>query len=223
MTIILTSDDSQYREEGCVIMHGSMDYAPTAPHTTYIYHPRRFNLKDIMEWGPVVRGRLVVVIKNLPSIPAKYADEIVIHPSLKKTKEGHFTAIEPAFKWSDRGRAFKAIQAVPMPLFLAFLRVNRPADIETWRRLADVVFFLPEEYAHAVCAYSIVPAAKRVEWPKKTPKKEEHDSMVWRHTDCYADIISVHAEEVVNAIRIQQPSELPKGVAKRQRNILEWL
>lgn len=223
MTIIFTADDTQYRVEGCIIMHGSMDYPPTAEQTTYIYYPARFNLTDIMEWKPVVRGRLVVVLDNLPSIPAKYADEVVVHPSLKKAKEGHFTAIEPVFKWSDRGRAFKAIQGVPMPLFLAFLRANRPADIDTWRRLADVVFFLPEEYAHAVCAYSITPAAKRIEWPKKSAKKEDHDSEIWRATDQYADIISVHAEEVINAIRVQQPTELPKGVPKKQRNLMEWL
>lgn len=223
MTIIFTADDTQYRVEGCVVMHGSMDYPPTAEQTTYIYYPRRFSLPDIMEWKPVVRGRLVVVLDKLPSIPAKYADEVVVHPSLKKAKEGHFTAIEPAFKWSDRGRAFKALQGVPMPLFLAFLRANRPADIETWRRLADVVFFLPEEYAHAVCAYSIQPAAKRIEWPKKSAKKEDHDSEVWRATDHYADIISVHAEEVINAIRVQRPTELPKGVPKKQKNLMEWL
>jgi len=223
MTLIFTSDDSQYRDENCVIMHGSIDYPPTASQTTYIYHPRRFVADEIFGWLPLIRGRFVVVLPNMPNIPAKYADEIVIHPSLKKAKESHFKAIEPAFRWSDRGRAFKAVQGVPVPLFLAFLRANRPTDIETWRRIADVAYTLPPEYAHAIFAYSVNPTASRIEWPKKSAKKEDHDSNVWRASDLYADIISVHAEEVTNAIRKQQPSELPKGVPKKPKSLLEWL
>lgn len=223
MTLIFTSDDSQYREEGCVIMHGSIDYPPTTSQITYIYHPRRFVADEIFGWLPLIRGRFVVVLPNMPNIPAKYADEVVIHPSLKKAKDGHFKALEPVFRWSDRGRAFKSVQGVPIPLFLAFLRANRPGDIETWRRLSKVTYTLPEDYAHAVFAYSIVPSASRIEWPKKSAKTKEHDSNMWRESDLYADIISVHAEDVVNAIRKQQPSELPKGVPKKAPSLLEWL
>jgi len=223
MTLIFTKDDSQYKVDGCIIMHNSLDYPPTAPDTTYLYYPHKLNLTEVLEWIPYIRHLLVVVVDNKPTIPAQYADVVVIHPSLKEAKESHFKAIEPVFRWGDRGRAMKAVQGVPIPLFLAFLRANRMGDIDTWRRLSQVQYFLPDEFAYAIFAYSVQPSANKMEWPKKSEKKQPYENSFFRMSDIYADIISAHAEDVVNAIRVINPTELPKGVPKKQTNLTEWL
>ena len=62
-----------------------------------------------------------------------------------------------------------------------------------------------------------------MEWPKKSEKKQPYENSFFRMSDIYADIISAHAEDVVNAIRVINPTELPKGVPKKQTNLTEWL
>lgn len=223
MTIIFTADDSSYRTGDFIVQHKEIIYPPTAPATTYIFHPHKLNMAELKTWLPLISYRLVVVVDKAPAIPKGLEDNIVIHPSLKKSKEGHFNAINTVFRWSDRQRVFKAIEGVPIPLIRAFLKSNRQADIETFRRLSQVIFTLPEAYAQAVMAYSVQPKPIKTEWPRKKPKSEERDSSIFRDTDLYAGIISLHADAVSNVIRATAPSELPKGLPKKQRSLIEWI
>tara|TARA_Y100001938_G_scaffold150587_1_gene242246 strand:+ start:3303 stop:3974 length:672 start_codon:yes stop_codon:yes gene_type:complete len=223
MTLIFTADDTPYMGGDVVVMHKTVTYPPTAPNTTYILHPNKIVMSDLIEWLPLISYRLVVVTDKKPTIPKGYEDEIVIHPSLNKAKENHFNAINPIFRWSDRLRVLNGLVGVPMPLILAFLKSNRKTDIETFRRLAQATYTLPEIYSQAILAYSVQPISGRVEWPKKKPKTQERDSTIFRDTDLYADIISLHAEDVLNVIRVIAPTEIPKGKPKGQTSIVEWL
>jgi hypothetical protein len=223
MTIIFTADDASYRVGDFIVQHKEIVYPPTAPNTTYIFHPHKLDMAELKTWIPLISYRLIVVVDKAPAIPKGLEDSFIIHPSLKRSKEGHFNAINTVFKWSDRQRVFKAIQGVPIPLIAAFLKVNIKGDIETFRRISQTKFFLPEVYTEAIIAYSIKPSMKKTEWPRKKAKVDERDSSIFRLTDQYADIISIHADPVTNVIRQTAPSELPKGVAKRQTALVEWL
>lgn len=221
--IIFAADDAPFRNGNFVVMHKDILYPPTAPDTTYIFHPYRFNMADVAAWIPYISHRLVVIVNNKPTIPKKYEEDMTIHPSLGKRQDGHIKAIQPAFAWSNRSKVYRGLRSVPMPLFAAFLRSNRPHDIDTWRLLAKTTFVLPEEYSHAVCAYSIQPRVGRVEWPKKTAKVAEIDNNMFRSTDLYADIIICNATPVSNSIRTQAPEQLPPVLPKKQQPLTEWI
>jgi len=221
--IIFAADDASFRTGHFVVMHKEILYPPTAPDTTYIFHPYRLNMADIISWIPYVSYRLVVIVKNKPTIPKKHEDDMVVHASLSKRQDGHIKGIQAAFTWSNRSKVFRGLRSVPMPLFAAFLRTNRPNDIETWRLLSQTTFFLPEEYSHAVCAYSIKPTVGRVDWPKKTVKDVEVDYTMFRDSDLYADLIICNATPVSNSIRTQAPEELPPVLPKKQQTLTEWI
>ena len=223
MTLIFSADDKPYRQGDYVVMHKSICYPPTAPATTYIYYPDKIRMMDLVEWLPLISYRMVVITDRMPVISKSLEDKVVIPPSLKKEKSSHFNAINPIFRWSDRLRVFNGLEGVPIPLILAFLKANRNTDIETYRRLAQTTFELPPIYTQAVLSYSVKPKPNRVQWPKKKPKETDGDSTIFRHTDEYADIISLHAEDVLNVIRNIAPEEIPKGQPKRQTSIVEWL
>lgn len=220
--IILTADDKDYRIGDCVVMHGEMTSPPTAPKTTYILHTRSFTEKDILDWQPYVSHRLVIVLKKAPQLSAKSEDFVIVDKSLKTFNAGFKRNLQAMFRWGDRTRALPLIKDIPLPLADSFFRINRDEDMETARRLADVRFMLPDEYASAIFAYSVKARQEQMVWPQKKVKEEDKPSR-FRESDQYTDILLENAEEISNLIRQTEPEALPASLPKKQRSLVEWL
>jgi len=220
--VILTKDDSPYRGDDDVVMHGEMTYPPTAPGVTYILHIKAFSEKDIIRWAPLVPYRLVVVVDNVPRLTEASEGMVIEDRSLKGGPTGFKRPIEAVFKWADRRRAHRAAMSVPLPLLGSFLGVNRVDDISTARRLSQCKFMLPDEYAHAVIGYSIRESTGQIEWPKKK-KAEEELSVFFRTSDEYATDIIGMDDTVSNEVRDKTPDNLPSSLPKRKQGVTEWL
>lgn len=223
--MILTKDDTQYKSGLHIVMHKEVIYPPTAPEMTYILHNDKPNIKELAEWLPYMPSStmLVIVCESLPSVPKELAEEVIIHPSLNKTDKSPFQAINSIMTWGNRDRLKEAVKGVPMPLLIAYLRTNATDDIETFRRIGDTLYTLPNEYIESIMMYSIKPSNSRLKPPSKKFAVEEHDSNIWRNTDIYAGLISLHAPDVLNEIRRQMPNEIPASVPKRQQKLVDWL
>lgn len=223
--IIITKDETQYKSGLHIVMHKEVIYPPTAPEMTYILHNDKPNIKELAEWIPYMPSStiLVIVCESLPSVPKELAEDIIIHPSLNKTDRSPFQAINSIMTWGNRDRLKEVIKGVPMPLLIAYLRTNSPDDIDTFRRIGDTLYTLPQEYLEAIMMYSITPKNRRLNPPNKKLATEEHDSDIWRDTDIYAGIISLYSPEVLNEIRRMKPEELPSGASKRQKTLVDWL
>lgn len=219
--VILAGDDKEFRVGDYIVMHNEITSPPTAPDTTYILHTRKFSESDILEWSPVVKYRLVVILPKLPTLTRKSEDVVIVHRSLNKTKESFMPMIDAMLRWPDRKRALPRIKQIPIPLALSVWRTNRPGDIITARQLARVVFTLPDSYAHAVLCFFIKPDRSKVKWAKK--KKDEDLPSGFRSSDAYCvDLIKL-APAVANHIRATEPEALPKGVKKKPEVVSEWL
>jgi len=220
--IILTADDKKYRQGDYVVMHREMTNPPTAPGTTYILHTKTFPESEIISWFPLVAHRLVVVLPKPPSLSAKSENMVIVDSSLRLQKQSFRRNLQALFQWSDRGKALSVVSELPIPLALAFFKVNRVNDIESARRLSKVQFFLPDEYAIAVLTYSAKPNPGQVVWPTKSKKEQDKPSR-FRLSDEYSEIIIEYADEVSNMIRSTEPKSLPANLPKKQRRLLEWL
>jgi hypothetical protein len=219
--VILAGDDKEFRVGDYIVMHNQITSPPTAPDTTYILHTRKFSESDILEWSPIVKYRLVVILPKLPTLTKKSEDVVIVHRSLRLGKESWSPMIDAMLRWSDRRRALPRIQQLPIPLAISAWRTNRPDDIRTARLLAAISFTLPDEYAHAVLCLFVKPDRSKVKWAKK--KKHDELPSSFRSTDAYCvDLIKL-APAVANHIRATEPSALPKGVKKRPEVVSEWL
>ena len=216
--IILTADDSPYRS-GNVIESRGLKHPPTAPDTTYLVHVGKITEKEILRWVDVVTYRLVFVINKLPKLKKETKEEIIIDKSLN-TKSGHKKEIDALFRWGDRRRVHTLFAGTPLPLALAFVRVN-DKRIELWRTLAKVTFTLPPEYAEAVLVYGIKPTNKSVAWPNKS-KKDDEAPPQFRNSDKYWRNIIAIQPKVRNQIRTQTPDKAPEIMKKRMEKTHEW-
>jgi len=220
--IIYTSDDKKFRQGEFVVMHKELMFPPTAPNTTYILHSNKFTEKDCILWEPLISHRLIVVTNKQPRITDKSSDFVIIDNNLGSNKQSFVKQLRAWHNWTDRTRVMSMIGEVPIPLTLAFFRVNHPSDIQTARLLADVQFTLPDSYMNAVLAFSVKPQSGRIEWPKKKTPTEEPPNQ-FRSSDIYWRTLLSHAPEVQNLIRAGDPTQLPKGVPKTPARLHEWL
>jgi hypothetical protein len=124
-------------------------------------------------------------------------------------------------RWRDRKAASKLIKQLPIPVALAVWRNAHPDDIDTARRLSQVSFVLPDEYAHAVFTWSINPnkPSRRLK-PKKDDYEVPHG---FRESDVYTEDLIRLAPDVANKIRTIDKEALPKGVRKTKQAVLDWL
>ena len=217
--VIFTRDATPYRVGEYVEMY-SFDYPPTAPDVTYILHEDRFTEKNAQEWAEYIPYRLIIVTTK--DLTLKGDDERVFADrTLGGRKVSYKRNIEALFKWTDRLRILRYIAGVPLPLIGAFLKRNRQNDIETARRLAQVKFHLPDEYAHAVLAFSIEPTQGKVIWPTKRSDSKDDLLPFARTTDLYAKPLLDSAPEIRNMMRDQGVAV--KGMKKTKEGVNEWL
>lgn len=220
--IIFTADDKNFRKGDFVVMHNELSSPPTAPDTTYILHSNTFKDADVTVWLPVVSHRLVVVCNKAPTISVKNQDSVIIDSNLTVRKESYTRQIKAWYNWTDRLRVLPMVRQVPIPLMLAFFRRNHISEIEAARLIADASFQLPDLYVESVLSYHLPAKAGRVEYPAKTIKPSD-PPFQFRSSDLYADTLLRHAPEVQNMIRAHDAAELPKGIPKTPKNLLEWL
>jgi len=219
--VILAGDDAEFKVGDYIIMHREMTCLPTAPGTTYILHVRKFTEEDILEWVNIVAYRLVIVLDKKPKLTKKSEDFVVVHESLKAKADPIGPGIGAMMRWRDRSAAHQVIKTLPIPVGLAVWRNAHPDDIATARRLAQVSFTLPNEYAHAVFAYSINPnkPSRRLK-----PKKEDYEvPHGFRLSDLYTEDLIRLAPDVANKVRTVDIQALPKGVKKTKQAVLGWL
>ncbi len=219
--LILAGDDAEFRLGDFVVMRGEMTSPPTAPDVTYILHVKKWSEDDTEAWLPVVSHRLVVVLPKKPKLTKRTKDLVIVHDSFLEDGDHIGPAIGALMRWRNRNAAHPEIRKLPIPVALAVWRVNHPDDIETARRLAQVAFMLPEEYAHAILTFSI--NAMRPGRRLKVVKDDEVLPPQFRPTDEHAlDLVRL-APDVTNAVRQRAPEALPRGVKKRQTQVMEWL
>lgn len=219
--VILAGDDSEFRVGDYIVMHREMTYLPTAPATTYILHVKKFTEEQIMEWADIVAYRLVIVLDKKPKLTKKSEDFVVVHGSLKNEPDPIGPAIGAMMRWRDRKAASALVKTLPVPLALAVWRNAHPDDITTARRLAQVSFVLPDEYAHSIFTWSINPnKPSRRYKPKKDDYEVPHG---FRESDLYTEDLIRLAPDVTNKVRTIDKEALPKGVKKTKQAVLDWL
>jgi len=222
--IFLTSDERPFKEGDFIISHG-IEYLPTAPDTTYIVFLNKLKEKDIKEWIDVVSFRLVFVIDKLPKLSKQIKDRIIIHESLNPKTDSYNKAIQAIWKYNDRDYVFRLLveSKCPIPLALAWVKAN-DSDPQTWRRIAAVMFTLPDTYCHAIMAFCIRPTGRSPKWPKgKTKTTNDDNVMFFRDTDKYVGNLLDVLPEVRNEIRETVAPEEQNIIPKVKESLLEWL
>jgi hypothetical protein len=219
--VIFTRDAGRYREGNYVEDHRGLATPPTAPDTTFIVHDNKMTEKKASEWADIVPFRMVVVTEK--AVNLKGSDERVFADnSVSNRKQNYRRNVESIFRWTDRDRVCSILDDTPLPLIASFVRVNRPDDIATARRLAQVRYQLPDQYAYSVLAFSIEPRASKVVWPKKHSSLTVGSSMPFiRASDAYIGNLLALTPALRNEVR-HTSEELPKGVKKTQERVGEW-
>jgi hypothetical protein len=219
--IILAGDDGEFRHGEFVVMRGEITTPPTAPGVTFILHTRKWSEDDTEDWIDLVAHRFVVVLPKKPTLTARTKDRVILHDSFIEATDEIGPAIGAMMRWRNRNAAWPVVQNLPVPVALSVWRNNHPDDIDTARRLARVSFVLPELYAHAVFTFSVNPMkpGKRL----KVAKEDDDLPIGFRESDHYAVELVRLAPDVANTVRVQAPETLPKGVKKRQTQVMEWL
>ena len=80
--IIFTKDPTPFMTGDYLVMHRTLDTAPTQANITYILHTDKFGVKEIEKWSPVIQNRLVIVAKKAPKITKKIEDLVVVDDKL---------------------------------------------------------------------------------------------------------------------------------------------
>ena len=219
--VILAGDDAAFRQGDFIVMRGRMTSPPTAPDVTYILHVPKWSEDDTEEWIGLVAHRLVVVLPKKPKLTARTKDLVILHDSFIEVADEIGPAIGAMMRWRNRNAAWPVVQNLPIPVALAVWRNNHPDDIDSARRLAKVSFVLPNLYAHAVFTFSVNPMkpGRRL----KVVKDDDELPIGFRESDHYAVELVKLAPDVANKVRVQAPETLPKGVKKRQTQVMEWL
>jgi len=222
--IFLTSDERPFKEGDFIISQG-IEYLPTAPDTTYIVFLNKLKEKDIKEWIDVVSFRLVFVVDKLPKLSKQTKDRIIIHESLNPKTDSYNKAIQAIWKYSDRDYVFRLLveSKCPIPLALAWVKAN-DSDPLTWRRIAAVMFTLPDTYCHAIMAFCIRPTGRSPNWPKGSTKTTNNDNLLFfRDTDKYVHNLLNVLPEMRNEIRETITPEEQTIIPKVKESLLEWL
>ena len=223
--IFLTSDERPFKEGDYIIMQG-MECLPTAPDTTYIVFNNKVKDKDIAEWIDIVSFRLVFVVDKVPKLSKKTKDSIIIHDSLLVAKESYNKAIQAMFKFSDRQYVHGLLRQTktPVPLAVAWMKANCPESMQTWRRMAAVMFTLPDTYCHAIMAFCVPTKGRNPDWPKGSKKGESHEPpMFCRETDIYTQQIIESSVDVRNEIRETSEPKQQNLITKRSEPSIQWL
>ena len=221
MVVILTNDDGKYVKGNNIKMRGEMTYPPTSQDVTYIVYGYKPKEDEILYWNKVCPYRLVYVVNKLPKMKQSTKDEIII--DMPNTKQSYNRQIEAIFKWPDRLRVYNQIRQVPIPLILAFLKVNRPNDMKLWRLLSDVTFTLSDDYVYALLAFGVEFNRDKLVWPKKKGTNTNNIPSGFRETDVWWEAIVKSSPELANQIRETQKESLPKGMKKRKEKVVGWI
>ena len=216
--LIFTRDATPYREGNFVEGKGVIT-SPSCEDLTVIVHERRPNKDECLSWLPYVSYRMVFVCETAPDL--KDHESVIFDRTMKKNKDNFMPKIQSILQWENRNRAWVMGKDVPIPLMLAFLRVN-DTNISLWRLLAKGFTWTPEEYQMAAVIFGTKPV-HRPHYPKKKKKEDDIIPHGFRTTDVYAEVISRADNKVGNAIRTLAPETLPKGAKKKQQKVVEWL
>ena len=223
--VIFTRDAARYREGNYVEDPRGLTTPPTAPNTTFIVHDNKMTEKKACEWADIVPFRMVIVTEK--AVNLKGNDERVFADNtVSNRKQSYRRNVEAVFRWTERDRVLTVLDGTPLPLVASFVRTNRPDDIESARRLAQIRYQLPDEYSYSVLAFSIQPRAGKVEWPKKRPATATPPGGTSipciRASDKYvADLLALNPR-LRNEVRDTSDS-IPTGIKKRKESVSEWL
>tara|TARA_R110000851_G_scaffold219699_1_gene372417 strand:- start:140 stop:805 length:666 start_codon:yes stop_codon:yes gene_type:complete len=218
--VIFTDDDSKFMDGRYIMMMGQIDTPPTNKDITYILRSNKFKEKDVLEWLPLIKNRLVVCCDKPPKITKKSEEFVIIDDSLKiKGKRNHYSPINALLTWKDRKRVSAVFAQTPLPLANVFLLEN-DVDIGIWRKIAQTAMFLPEKYTRAIMVYGIQPAHKKTKFPKK--KKVVYQYEQCRESDKHIQVIVENSITVSNRIK-EQGGSVPKGMNKTKGLVNEWL
>jgi len=223
--IFLTSDERPFKEGDFIISH-DLNYLPTAPSTTYIVFKNKLKEKEILDWIDVVSFRLVYVVDKLPKLSKTTKEKIIIHESLNPTTDSYNKAIQAIWKYGDRQYVYSLLKETktPLPLAVAWMKANTRYDAQKWRRMADVMFTLPDTYAHAIMAFCVHATGRNPQWPKGSNKKDLIEAPLFcRDSDLYAISILDALPEMRNEVRDTTPKEEQNIIRKTKETILEWL
>ena len=218
--IIFTTDPEPFQDGKYITMYGKIATIPTLKEITYILHSDKFSSDDVISWSPMIKSRLVVVTDKPPKLNKQAKELCVVDDKLdSKSKDNTFLLVKALLNWSDRERVKVLYENQPTPLLLWFLRSNNN-DIDLWRRVADVLHTLPEDYLKAVLTYGIKPSRQRATWPKKK-KKGKDKPMMFRRSAQHWEIILENSITVANAVR--DDGDIPEGMRKTKEVSTSWL
>ncbi|MBT4406586.1 MAG: hypothetical protein HOC79_01790 [Euryarchaeota archaeon] len=147
---------------------------------------------------------------------------LILHSSIKAAKESHNSSISALFRWGDKDRVMKVCKLTPIPLLLAFHRVNRINEINNLRLCSKAKWQMEGEYVRAALVFGTEAKSGEVKWPRKGAGEEDLPPQ-FRHSDRYALNLIENAPEVRNMIRNESPESLPATVKKTKESVLEWL
>ena len=218
--IIFTSDPEPFQDGHYITMYGKIDTIPTLKETTYILHSDKFSSQNVIDWSPVIHNKLVVVTDKPPKLNKQAKELCVVDDKLNgKSKDNTFLLVKALMNWSDRERVKVLYKNQPTPLLLWFLRANND-DIDLWRKIAEVLYTLPEDYLKAILTYGIKPSRQRATWPKKQKKDKDRPS-IFRSSDQHWEIILDNSITVANAVR--DDGDIPGGMRKTKEVSTSWL
>tara|TARA_R110000822_G_scaffold1299_6_gene5921 strand:+ start:14213 stop:14824 length:612 start_codon:yes stop_codon:yes gene_type:complete len=187
--IIFTKDDTRFLTGHHLVMYKSIDTSLSHPDITYILRTDKFTEADALSWIPYINNRLIVTIDKLPKLTAKSEDFVVVDGNYTKAKI-NFAPITNLLRWQHRTRVYHAIQQMPVPLALSFIKSNVD-DIDFWRTMVNTGIDLPDYYTYAVMSYYIKPKSNsQINWPKKKKKGSEIMKGM-RNSDKYMDEIQL--------------------------------
>tara|TARA_R100000995_G_scaffold35555_1_gene16245 strand:- start:19151 stop:19759 length:609 start_codon:yes stop_codon:yes gene_type:complete len=202
-------------------MFGVMCSPPINENTTYIFHTDKFTEKNVLEWLPEIRHRLVIVTDKYPKITKKSEGSVIIDESLeKRKKENYVRACSAMLSWSDRDRVLSEIENAPIPLALAFARANIPHQMDFWREIAGTLI-LDDEYTKALIAFGITPDVRHVKYPTKKRVQEEIP-YPFTSRDKYWETIIKNNKAVANEVR-DTNEVLPSKMKKKKERVNEWI
>ena len=104
------------------------------------------------------------------------------------------------------------------------MKANTRYDAQKWRRMADVMFTLPDTYAHAIMAFCVHATGRNPQWPKGSNKKDLIEAPLFcRDSDLYAISILDALPEMRNEVRDTTPKRGAKHYTQNQRDDSQWL
>jgi len=180
--------------------------------------------KVIKEWIGVVAYRLVFVVDKLPKLSKEIKERIIIDNSLSKGDDGVNRAINSIFKYGDRQYVYELLKSTqtPLPLALAWLKANDNSGVQKWRRMAEVMFTLPNTYSYAILAFCVKGTGKNPTYPKKKDIQPTlPEDYPFRESDKYALQLLESNVDARNELRITQPEQTL--ITKRKEPTVSWL